>query len=72
MAILNKLTGRMFDLPIKTSYILRPLKNLSAMWENCVQSLDWEDPLEKGIATHSSIFAWRIDSSVHGVTKSQK
>ena len=60
MAILNKLTGRMFDLPIKTSYILRPLKNLSAMWENCVQSLGREDTLKKEIATHSSILAWRI------------
>ena len=31
------------------------VKNLPAMQENCVQSLGWEDPLEKGIATHSSI-----------------
>ena len=30
------------------------------MWENWVQSLDWEDPLEKGMATHSSVLAWRI------------
>ena len=30
------------------------------MWETQVQFLDWEDPLEKGIATHSSILAWRI------------
>ena len=34
--------------------------NLPAMWETQVQSLDWEDPLEKGMATHSSILAWRI------------
>ena len=33
------------------------VKNLPAMWETWVQSLDWEDPLEKGMATHSSIFA---------------
>ena len=36
------------------------VKNLPAMQETCVQSLGWEDPLEKGIATHSSILAWRI------------
>ena len=30
------------------------------MWETWVQSLGWEDPLEKGTATHSSILAWRI------------
>ena len=36
------------------------VKNLSAMQENWVQFLGWEDPLEKGMATHSSILAWRI------------
>ena len=36
------------------------LKNLPTGWETQVQSLSWEDPLEKGIATHSSILAWRI------------
>ena len=36
------------------------VKNLSAMRETQVQSLDWEDPLEEGITTHSSILAWRI------------
>ena len=35
-------------------------KNPPAMWESHVQSLGWEDPLEKGMATHSSILAWRI------------
>ena len=35
------------------------VKNPPAMWETWVQSLDWEDPLEEGIATHSSILAWR-------------
>ena len=44
------------------------VKNLPAMWETWVLSLGWEDPLEKGKATHSSILAWRI---VHGVIKSQ-
>ena len=36
------------------------IKNLPAMQETQVQSLDLEDPLEKGLATHSSILAWRI------------
>ena len=35
-------------------------KNLPAMQETWVQSLGWEHPLEKGMATHSSILAWRI------------
>ena len=35
-------------------------KNLPVMWETQDQSLSQEDPLEKGIATHSSILAWRI------------
>ena len=48
------------------------VKNLPAMWETWIQSLSWEDPLEKEKATHSSILAWRIPwTTVHGVTKSQ-
>ena len=35
-------------------------KNLPTMWETWVLSLGWEDPLEEGMATHSSILAWRI------------
>ena len=35
-------------------------KRLSTIWETWVQSLGWEDALEKGMATHSSILAWRI------------
>ena len=36
------------------------VKNLPAMWETEVRSLDRKDALEKGMVTHSSIFAWRI------------
>ena len=36
------------------------VKNPPAMWETWVRSLGWEDPLEKGMATHSSILAWII------------
>ena len=53
------------------------VKNLLAMQETWVQSLGWEDPLEEGMATHSSALAWRIPMDkgpwwaiVHGVTKS--
>ena len=36
------------------------VKHLPAMWKTWVQSLGWEDPLEKEIATHSSTLAWKI------------
>ena len=36
------------------------VKNPPAIWETWVRSLDWEDPLEEGMATHSSILAWEI------------
>ena len=36
------------------------VKNLSGMQETQVQSLGWEDPLKKGMATHASVLAWRI------------
>ena len=36
------------------------VKNPPAMWETWVQFLGWEDPLEKGMVTHSSILVWRI------------
>ena len=42
------------------SLVAQKVKNLPAMLETWVQSLGWEDPLEKGTATHSSILAWRI------------
>ena len=54
------------------------VKNLPVVQETQVQSLDREDPLQKGRATHSSILAWRHSinrgawqTTVHGVTKSQ-
>ena len=42
------------------SLVAQRVKNLPAMRETWVRSLGWEDPLEKGTATHSSILAWRI------------
>ena len=45
---------------VGASLVAQMVKNLPAMQETGVQSLDREDPLEKGMATHSSILAWRI------------
>ena len=60
------------------SLVAQMVKNPLAMWEIWVLSLDWEDPLEEGMANHSSILAWRIpmdrgawQATVHGVTKSR-
>ena len=58
----------MGDINLKSKYIAsrmispvaQVVKNLPAMWQIWVQLLGWEDPLEKGMATHSSILAWRI------------
>ena len=54
------------------------VRNLPATQETWVQSLPWEDPLEEGMAIHSSVLAWRILedrgawwATVHGVVKSQ-
>ena len=45
---------------VRASLIAQLEKNLPAMWETWVRSLGWEDPLEKEMATSSSILAWRI------------
>ena len=42
------------------SLVAQTVKNPPVMWQNRVPSLGWEDPLEEGMATHSSILAWRI------------
>ena len=63
---------------VKASLVSQMIKNLPIMWETWVRSLGWEDPLNKSMATHSSILAWRTPMDrgawwaiVHGVTKSQ-
>ena len=60
------------------SLVAQMIKNLPAMRETCVRSLGWEDPLEEGTATRSSIPAWRIpmdrgawQATGHGVAESQ-
>ena len=50
----------MFIPQIWASLVTQIEKNSPEMWETWGQSLDWEDPLEEGMATHSSIPAWRI------------
>ena len=61
------------------SFIAQLVKNVPAMQETWVQSLGQEDPMEKEMATHSSILAWRIPwteepggATVHGTMKSDK
>ena len=55
----------------RASFVAQLVKNPPAMQETWVQSLSWEDPLEKGTATHTSILAWRIPWTAHGVSKSR-
>ena len=54
---LNQATGKIIK---KASLVAQRFKRLPAVWETQVQSLGWEDPLEKEMTTHSSILAWRI------------
>ena len=57
--------GQAMTLQYSWASLVAPLvKNLPTMRETWVQSLGWEDPLEKGKATHSSILAWRIPWTV--------
>ena len=63
---------------VKSSLVAQMIKDPPAAWETWVQSLGWEDPLEEGMATHSSTLAWRIAmdrgacwATVHGIAKSQ-
>ena len=72
--------GEGIDYPLQYSWaflVAQMVKNLPAMQETWVQYLGWEDPLEAGMATHSSILAWRIPidrgawwAIDHSVTKS--
>ena len=59
--------GRYFCILIGISWVsleAQLVKNPPAMWETWVRSLGWEDPLEKEMATQSSILAWRIPCTV--------
>ena len=52
--------GEGLDYPLQYSLVVQTVKNLPSMWETWVRSLGWEDPLEEGMETQSSILAWRI------------
>ena len=57
---LGKSPGEGIDYPLQNSWVSpvdQMVKILPAVWETWIQSLSWEDPLEKGMATHSSILA---------------
>ena len=56
-------TGEGIGYPLLYSWaslVAQMVKNIPVMWETWIRSLGWEDPLEKGMATHSSILAWKI------------
>ena len=64
---LGRSAGEGIGYPLQDSWVslvAQLVKNLPAMQVIWVQSLGWEDPLEKGKATHSSILAWRIPWTV--------
>ena len=64
---LGKSTGEGIGYPLQYSWaslVAQLVKNPPAMRETRVRSMGWEDPLEKGRATHSSILAWRIPRTV--------
>ena len=59
-----------------TSLVVQMVKTLPAMWETWVRSLNWENPLEESMSTHSSSLAWKIPmdrgawrATVRGVSK---
>ena len=59
---LGRYAGEGIGYPLQYSWaslVAQLVKNPPAMWETWVQPLGWEDPLEKGKATHSSILAWK-------------
>ena len=64
---LAKSAGEGIGYPLQypwASQVAQLVKNLPTMWEICVRSLGWEDPMEKRKATHTSILAWRIPWTV--------
>ena len=73
--------GEGIGYPLQDSFaflVAQMVKNLPAMCKTWVRSLGWEHPLEKGMATNSSIVAWRIpmdsrawQATIHGVAKNQ-
>ena len=76
--VLGKVPFGLESLLLRASLVAEMVKNLPTMQETWVQSLGQEDTLEEGMATHSSILAWRIPmdrgtwrATVHGIAKSR-
>ena len=74
IAGLGKCPGEGIDYPLQYSWaslVAQTVKNPPAMQDTWVRSLGWEDLLEEGMATHSSILAWRIamESSLAGYSR---
>ena len=77
----GKSAGKGIGYPLQYSWaslVAQVVKNPPAMQATWVRSLGWDDPLEEGMAAHSSILAWRIPvdrgawrATVHGVAKSR-
>ena len=64
---LERSAGERIGYPLQSSWaslVAQVVKSPPEKWETWVRSLGWEDPLEKGKATHSSILAWRIPSTI--------
>ena len=67
---LGRSAGEGIDYQLQYSWaspVAQLVKNLPAMWKTWLQSLGWEDPLEKGKTIHSRILAWRIPGTVQSV-----
>ena len=67
---LGRSTGKGIGYPLQYSWaslVAQLVKNLPVMQETLVQSLGWEDPPEKGKATHSRILAWRISWTIQSM-----
>ena len=75
---LRRSPGEGIGYPLQYSWaslVAQTIRNAPVMWETWLQSLDWEDPREEGMATHSTILASRIpmdrgtwQATVHGIT----
>ena len=63
---LGRSTGEEIGYPLQYSYasLVAQLVKNPPVWETCVRSLGWKDPLEKGKATYTSILTWRISWTV--------
>ena len=58
-AFVGKIMSQLFN-TLRSSLVAQSVKNLPALQKTQVRSLAWEDPLDKELATHSSILAWKI------------